>query len=106
MTQGIELASHPGPTLVSLSDFGPQWTIAGESVEYLEMCFRIEKGLLIALPVNIDEVRTQIAQQQLRGELIVDEDLVASAVGELATNDQLVSRTQACIFEDGFEIRV
>ena len=42
------------------------------------MCFGIEQRLLISLPVNVDEKRTQIAQQRVRGELIVDEDLVAT----------------------------
>ena len=52
--------------------------IAGESIEYLEVRLGIEKRLLLALTVNVDEIRSQIAQQRLRGELVIDENLVAS----------------------------
>ena len=54
------------------------------------MCFGIEECLLISLPVNVDEKRPQIAQQRVGRELIVDEDLVATGRGDLATNDQFV----------------
>src|SRR6185369_1155047 len=70
------------------------------------MSLRIEKRLLIALPVNVDEVRPQIAQQRLRSELIVDEDFVTPGGGELATNDQFISRAYPCILENSLEIRI
>ena len=82
MTQRIEFTPHRIPFLVSLRDITAQRTIAREGVEYFEMCFGIEKRLLIALPVNVDEVRSEITQQRLRCELIVDEDLVTSGSGE------------------------
>src|SRR5204863_495949 len=48
---------------------------------------KLESCSLSALAVNIDEERTQIAQQRLRGQLIVDEDLVAAGAGDFATDD-------------------
>src|SRR5215213_6664690 len=106
MLQGFELTAHGSPAPVSFSYAGAQGTIAGESVEYLEMRLRIEQRLLIALAVNIDQIRTQVAQQRLGGELVVDEGLVTSGGGKLTTDDQLVSCAQPCILEQRLEIRI
>ncbi len=70
------------------------------------MCLRIEERLLITLPVNVDEVRSKIAQQRLRGELIVNKDLVTPGRGEFATNDQFISRSQPGIFKNIFELGI
>ena len=43
------------------------------------MSVRVEECLLIALAVNVYQKRAQVAQQRLRGELIVDEYLVPAA---------------------------
>jgi hypothetical protein len=70
------------------------------------MCFRIEQRLLIALPVNIDKIRTQIAQQRLRGKLVVDEDLVSPGGSDLAPNDQLGSQIKSGVFKQQLQLRI
>ena len=70
------------------------------------MRFRIEKRLLIALAVDVDQKRPQVTQQRLRRELIVDEDLVAAGSGDLATNDQLVAILQTRILEQHLKLRI
>src|SRR5689334_12572806 len=99
MPQRLKLASQASPALISLSHFRTQRAIARKSVEYFEVCFGIEKRLLIALTVDVDEIRSQIAKQRLGGELVIDENLVASSRGQLATNDQLVGRTKTRVLE-------
>ena len=49
-----------------------------ESIEQLEMCFRVEERLLVSLSVNVYQERTQVAQQRVCCELVVDEDLVST----------------------------
>ncbi len=66
----------------------------------------IEERLLVSLPMNVYEKRTQIAQQRLRGELVVNEDLVTTGGGNFAANDQLVAILQTGIFEECFELRI
>ena len=41
----------------------------------------VEQGLLLALPVNVYEKRSEVAQQRLRGELVVDEYLISPVGG-------------------------
>src|SRR6185369_7874245 len=70
------------------------------------MRVRVEKRLLIALSVDVDQKRPQVTQQRLRRELIVNEDLVASVDRQFAANDQLVAVLQTGIFQQRFELRI
>ncbi len=84
---------------VRLANFSAQRRVTCESVQQLEMRFGIEERLLISLSVNVHEKRAQIAQQRVCGELVVDEDLIATRRRNFATNDQLGGRSKTGVFE-------
>jgi len=62
MTQRLQFTPQSIPSLVRFSNFAAQLAIAGECVEYFQVCLRVEKSLLIAQSVNVEEIETQIAQ--------------------------------------------
>jgi hypothetical protein len=70
------------------------------------MRIRIEECLLFSLTVDVDEKRTQVAQQRLGGELVVDKDLVTSGRGDFAANDQFIAILETGVFQESFKLRI
>src|SRR6185369_10364321 len=104
--QRVQLTLHGRQMLVRLGDFAAQSVADGKRVEQFKMSARIEERLLIALPVNVDEKLTHVAQQRLGRELVVDEDLVAAGGGKLATDDQFLIKSKTGVFQQQREIRI
>src|SRR5215216_4307231 len=74
------------------------------------MCVRIKERLLFALPVNVYEKRSEVAQQRLCRKLMVDEYFISTIGGKLAANDYFISFAaiylNACGSEHLFEFRI
>jgi hypothetical protein len=69
---------------------------------------RIEKRLLVALTVNVDQKLTHLPQEGMRSELIVDKDLVAAIRRQLTSNDEFFRRSSVYpgVSKQPFEIRI
>ena len=51
------------PTMVRISHFSEPRTAAREGIEQLEVCFRIEEGLLITLAMNVHKKLAQLTKK-------------------------------------------
>src|SRR4030095_4598671 len=84
----IKLLSKVFPSSKVFAHYIAQLFVSGKIVEQFEMGRRIEQRLLIALPMNINQKWSQLFEQRLGRELMVDEDLVASGCRQFAAHNQ------------------
>src|SRR5262249_53244233 len=83
-----ELAPDVHERRVAARDLAGGHFEPSELVEQLVVRLRVQERLLVPLPMDVDEVRSQVAQEREGDELIVDVGPAAGAVGDLATHDR------------------
>src|SRR6266550_6632745 len=61
--QFVKLPFATMPTMVRISHFSEPRTATREGIEQLEVCFRIEEGLLITLAMNVHKKLAQLTKK-------------------------------------------
>src|SRR2546421_13075901 len=78
LAERFKLTVERRPSLVARSNFLTRISETCVGVQNFKMRVRVEERLLFALPVYVNEERTDFAQERQCGELMIDEDSVST----------------------------